>query len=64
MMIMTAFSAMIFGASLAEKNYPQALYWFAGMLITLSVLWMNNSNFFKEIIELFKTIANMKGFGE
>jgi len=42
MMIMTVFSTMIFGCSMYEKNYPQALYWFAGALITLSVLWMNH----------------------
>lgn len=25
---------------LFEKKYPQALYWFAGALINISVLWM------------------------
>lgn len=30
---------IIFIASLVEKNYPRALYWFSAGLITSSIMW-------------------------
>lgn len=33
---------VICGASILERNYPRALYWFAAFLITSSVLLMGH----------------------